>query len=130
MLRSVSILNPQLLATLAGAGHTDLIVVADSGLPIPRGVELIDLSLLPGVPSFLQVVDAVRESLVFESVVLASETRDQALFGDLSQRLGGHQLHFVTHEEFKQRSARALAIVRTGEQTPYANIGFIASVPF
>jgi len=43
VLKRVPLLNPRLLALLAGAGHTDLIVIADAGLPIPPGVELIDL---------------------------------------------------------------------------------------
>ncbi|MFI5267617.1 MAG: RbsD/FucU domain-containing protein [Chloroflexota bacterium] len=57
MLRHELILNPRLLALLAGAGHGDIIVVADSGLPIPNTVEVVDLSLIRGVPSFLQVLE-------------------------------------------------------------------------
>jgi D-ribose pyranase len=41
VLKRVPLLNPRLLALLAGAGYTDLIVIADAGLPIPPGVELI-----------------------------------------------------------------------------------------
>lgn len=130
MLRSGSILNPRLLAALASAGHTDLIVVADAGLPIPRGVDVIDLSLTAGVPSFLEVFGIVRENLVFESVVLASETRDQALFHELSSRLDDSRMEFVSHQQFKERTVGAHVIIRTGEQTAYSNIGFIASVPF
>ena len=35
MLKQISVLNPRLLALLAGAGHMDLIVIADAGLPVP-----------------------------------------------------------------------------------------------
>ena len=80
MLKQISVLNPRLLALLAGAGHMDLIVIADAGLPAPPGVELIDLSLVPGIPSFLQVLDAVRGLLVYERVILAQELRAQPLF--------------------------------------------------
>jgi D-ribose pyranase len=66
MLRHELILNPRLLALLAGAGHGDIIVVADSGLPIPNMVEVVDLSLTCGVPSFLQVLDAVQQTLVLD----------------------------------------------------------------
>ena len=73
MLRHELILNPRLLALPAGAGHGDIIVIADSGLPIPATVELVDLSLIPGVPSFLQVLDAIQQSLAIESILMARE---------------------------------------------------------
>jgi D-ribose pyranase len=36
----------------------------------------------------------------------------------------------VTHDEFKQLSKGARAIVRTGECSPYANIILVAGVVF
>lgn len=130
MLKKVSVLNPRLLALLAGAGHTDLIVIADAGLPVPPGVELIDLSLVPGVPSFLQVVDAVRELLVYERVILARETREQPLFAALASRLEGVPLQELSHADFKQLTQSARGIIRTGECTPYANLAVVAGVSF
>ncbi len=130
MLREVAILNPRLLALLAGAGHTDLIVIADAGLPIPPGLEVIDLSLVSGVPSFLQVVDAVREVLAVESAVLARETHEQAIDSDLASRLQGLPVEEISHEDFKARLVKARGVIRTGETTPYANLGLIAGVTF
>src|SRR5690606_40053929 len=37
-------------------------------------------------------------------------------------RTGGVPVEWVTHEELKARSAAAVAIVRTGELTSYANV--------
>ena len=108
----------------------DLIVIADAGLPVPPGVELIDLSLLPGIPSFLQVLDAVRGLLVYERVILAQELRAQPLFPALASRLENAPLEEVSHESFKLRTVQALGIIRTGECTPYANIGLVAGVAF
>ena len=130
MLKQVPVLNPRLLALLAGAGHTDLIVIADAGLPLPPGVEVIDLSLVPGIPSFLQVFDAVRHLLAFERVLLARESREQDLISALGPRLEGVSVEEVSHEEFKRRTRAARAIVRTGECSPYANLGLIAGVTF
>jgi D-ribose pyranase len=130
LLREVAILNPRLLALLAGAGHTDLIVIADAGLPIPSGLEVIDLSLVSGVPSFLQVVDAVRQVLAVESALLARETHGQALYGELAARLKGLPIEEVSHEEFKAGLSKARGVIRTGETTPYANLGLIAGVTF
>lgn len=130
MLREVAILNPRLLALLAGAGHTDLIVIADAGLPIPAGLEVIDLSLVSGVPSFIQVLDAVRQVLAVESALLARETRGQALYRELASRLKGLSVEEVSHEEFKARLGKARGVIRTGETTPYANVGLVAGVTF
>ncbi|MEG0552127.1 MAG: RbsD/FucU domain-containing protein, partial [Carnobacterium sp.] len=38
-------LNSELDKLLADLGHTDQIVIADAGLPIPAGVKKIDLAL-------------------------------------------------------------------------------------
>jgi D-ribose pyranase len=130
VLKQISVLDPRLLALLADAGHMDLIVIADAGLPIPPGVELIDLSLVSGVPSFLQVFDAVRGLLVIQQAILAQELREQPLFSALPSRLEGVPLEEVSHESFKLRTVQALGIIRTGECTPYANIGLVAGVAF
>jgi D-ribose pyranase len=130
VLKQPSVLNPRLLALLAGAGHTDLIIIADAGLPVPPGVELIDVSLVPGIPSFLQVVDAVREVLVYERAILARETRQQPLFAALASRLEGIPVQDLSHADFKQLTRSARGIIRTGECTPYANIGLVAGVSF
>jgi D-ribose pyranase len=130
LLREVAILNPRLLALLAGAGHTDLIVIADAGLPIPSGLEVIDLSLVSGVPSFIQVLDAIRKVLAVESAVMARETRGQAVYGELAPRLKGLSVEELSHEEFKARLSKARGVIRTGETTPYANLGLVAGVTF
>jgi D-ribose pyranase len=130
VLRQPGILNPRLLSVLAGAGHTDLIIIADAGLHVQPGVEIVDLSLVPGVPSFLQVFDAIRTTFVFERAFLARETNDQALMHELRPRLDGLALEEVSHDELKQRVGAARAVIRTGECTPYANIGLVAGVTF
>ncbi len=50
------ILNSHISKVLTDLGHTDMIVIADCGLPIPAGVERIDLALELGTPSFVDVV--------------------------------------------------------------------------
>jgi D-ribose pyranase len=130
MLQDGRILNPRLLALLAGAGHTDIIVIADSGFPIAPGVEVVDLSLTPGVPSFLQTFDAVRDTLAVERMILAKETEGQPLYRELEPRLRAVVVERISHEEFKRLAARAKGVIRTGESTPYANIALVAAVTF
>ena len=67
------LLNPEIISAIASLDHTEYFCIGDCGLPIPQGVKVIDISLVGGNPRFLDVVDAVREELVIESTILASE---------------------------------------------------------
>ena len=65
------LLNREIIAEVAALGHTEYLVIADCGLPVPKGVKSIDVSITAGTPSFLDVLNAVSEELVIESVILA-----------------------------------------------------------
>ena len=69
-------LNRDISRVLASMGHTDSIVIADCGLPIPRGVECIDVSLTLGDPAFLKVLDTVLAELKVERAVFAGESQE------------------------------------------------------
>ena len=47
------LLNQHISAIIAGMGHTDELVIADAGLPIPEGTNRVDLALTKGIPAFL-----------------------------------------------------------------------------
>ena len=131
-MRRHGLLNAELLGVISAMGHTDTIVVADAGLPIPPGVTRIDLAVVPGVPSFLDVVRAVCDAGVFEAVTVAEELRerDASLADAVRAAAGGAASEAVPHERLKEMSGRAVAVVRTGEFTPYANAILHAGVPF
>lgn len=67
------VLNSEIAAVLASLGHTDTIVIADCGLPIPDGVKRIDLAVEIGKPSFLDVLQVVADDMAIEKVTLAEE---------------------------------------------------------
>ncbi|OPX03844.1 D-ribose pyranase [Geobacillus proteiniphilus] len=126
------ILNKELNTLLASLGHTDTIVIADCGLPIPNENARIDLSLVKGFPPFLSVLDAVVDELEIEAIVLAEEIKDQNpdLYESIRARMGGVPVQFVPHEQFKVMTKQAKAVIRTGEATPYANIILRSGVNF
>ena len=126
------IFHPQLLRVLGEIRHKDLLVIGDAGLPIPKGVPVIDLSLVRGIPSFLDVLHAVREELVIESYFVASEmeTVSGALYQKVREELPGLPESRMPHEDFKKALASAQAVIRTGETTSYANIALVAGVNF
>lgn len=129
MLANHDLLNPLMLRALAGAGHGDLVVVADAGLPL-MGCTSIDLSLTPGVPSFLDVARVVRRALCVESAVVAEESRLQSLHDDLVSLIAPLPIEYVSHDGFKARISSAAVIIRTGECVPYSNVAFVAGTTF
>jgi D-ribose pyranase len=129
------ILHPLLAQAVASLGHGDLLVVADAGLPIPQGPLRIDLAYAPGKPPFLDVVRAILHEVQIEGVVLAQEMKEKSpeLHHKLAQILEGSvaaEAIYVPHERFKELTAEAKAVVRTGEFTPYANVILRAGVVF
>lgn len=116
------ILNRELAGRFAKLGHTDRIVIADCGLPIPDGVPCIDLSYKLGEPGFLSILEVVLDDLVVESAVLADEiqTENRGLSNELMKALPN--ISYVPHEEFKRLTEKTKFIIRTGETTPYANV--------
>ena len=76
-------------------------------------------------------LEALQSSLVLSHAAGVGEALDDAknLPGWYPQSLGIAP-QTVSHEEFKRRTAKARAMVRTGECTPYANIILIAGVKF
>lgn len=126
------IINPQLSELVAEMGHGDLLGVADAGLPIPLGVERVDLAFAAGQPGFLEVLQAVLTELRVEAYVLAEESKEHCpQFVDaLSEALPEAEVVWVDHEELKRRSAGARGIVRTGEFTPFANVLLRSGVDF
>lgn len=60
------ILNPQIAKALADTGHKDMIVVSDSGLPMPMNVERIDLAWKPNEPRYLPVLEEILNEMIVE----------------------------------------------------------------
>jgi D-ribose pyranase len=131
-MKKSGILNAQLMRVIAEMGHTDRIAVADSGLPIPSNVPRVDLALVAGVPGFLETVRALLGELKVERAVVASEMRTHSprVYEDVQRLLAGTPVDQVLHEEFKVMLRDVRAVVRTGEQTPYANIILQSGVTF
>lgn len=131
-MKKQGILNPDLIQVITAMGHTDGLAIADSGLPIPPDVPRIDLALIANVPGFLQTVEAVLGELQVERAVIAEEMRGRSpqIHAALTRLLGGIQLTSVPHERFKEMLHDVRAVVRTGEQTPYANIILHSGVTF
>lgn len=67
------ILNPALNERLSRVRHTNTIVIADRGFPFWPTIETVDISLIDGVPTVLQVLIAIRENFVIGHAFMAKE---------------------------------------------------------
>lgn len=125
-------LNSEIANVLARMGHTDYIVIADCGLPIPDETKRIDLALSKGVPSFLEVLTTILDDFVVEKAILALEikTNNGELLKEIERSSHLNNVEYVTHEEFKILTKKAKAVIRTGECSPYANIILHSGVIF
>src|SRR5882757_11281911 len=105
MLKS-GLLNPAVLHLLARIRHTNTLVIADRGFPFWPQIETIDLSLVDGVPTVLQVLDAIRPNFVIGRAFAAREftqNNSAATRNALAGHLRGVPLAFESHVAFKQR---------------------------
>ena len=118
------ILNPALCGLLARTGHTDYFSIVDKGFPVPDGPERIDLALVDGLPTVLNVLKAVHAEYHIDRVVIAAEMIDVSPghFEELRALLGDIPIETTSHLEFKRLAATARATVRTGDVVPYANL--------
>ncbi len=123
-------INSHITKTLTDLGHTDTIVIADAGLPVPRDVPKIDLSLKLGVPSFEDVVVAVLEDMATEKIVIASEMKERNQKAYELMEKQNILVEEVSHEQLKMLTSKAKVVIRTGEATPYANCILQAGVIF
>jgi D-ribose pyranase len=131
-MKKEKLLNPEIVAAVAALGHTEYLCIADCGLPIPHGVNVIDVSVTATIPSFLQVLKAVECELVIESYICASEIEaaNPNTLKQVEEILTGKTAKKIPHEEFKKLTSNAKYIIRTGETSPYANIILVGGVNF
>jgi D-ribose pyranase len=125
------ILHGELSQIIADLGHGQTLVIGDAGLPIPTGVRRIDLAIRPGLPAFLDVLAAVLAELPVDSCALATELYERN--PDYCRRvesLVDAPVTRISHEHLKAECRSAVAVIRTGEWTPYANVVLRAGVTF
>lgn len=120
------ILNPEICSLLARIRHTNTLVIADRGFPFWPTIETVDISLVDGIPTVLQVLQAIQANFVIGQVTMAS----QFLEANTPETKAGFAAALadipITYEEhyqvFKPRVPQAIGLIRTGDTTPYANM--------
>ena len=131
-MKKTGILNAQLAGYIAALGHKDTFLIGDAGMPIPKGIPIVDLVLCGGVPTFEQVLSAVLNETEVEYYYLAEEIHEKnpRLLAFIQDSLPNAEHEFMPHIDFKEYTKTVKFAVRTGEFTPYPNIVLRAGVAF
>jgi len=119
------ILNPQINSLLSRVRHTNTLVIADRGFPFWPMIETVDISLVDGIPSVLDVLRAIRANFVVGKAWMAEEflkNNTEEVRQAFAQGLSGIPLTHEPHVDFKKRVPLAIGLIRTGETVQYANM--------
>ncbi len=124
------ILNPHVLSLLARVRHTNTLVIADRGFPYWPMIETVDLSLVDGVPTVLQVLAAVRQNFVIGEAYMAAEflkANSPSTRKAYAAALHGVPVAHEPHIEFKKRVPGAIGLIRSGDTVQYANMILVSA---
>ncbi len=123
-MKKSGLLNADLMGELTKLRHLDQFVVCDIGFPIPEGANVVDVSLVEGLPTFLQVLKAVLNEVIVEGYMVFDFMKEynQEYYSFLKENLVNQTCSEVSMEGFIQASAAAKLFIRTGEPKPASNI--------
>ena len=119
------ILNPQILSLLARVRYTNSLVIADRVFPFASGIEIVDISLVNGIPTVLQVLEAIRPNFRIARIYMAQEflkVNTPEVQADFNAALKGINLSYEPHVQFKQHIPRAVGVIRTGDSISYSSM--------
>jgi D-ribose pyranase len=119
------ILNPHINSLLSRIRHTNTLVIADRGFPFWPQIETVDISLVDGIPSVLDVLNAIRPNFAIGNAFMAAEFRTANTTETLIEfdaALAGIRLTSEPHIDFKKRVPQAIGLIRTGDTVQYANM--------
>ena len=124
------ILNPGILSLLARTRHTNAIVLADCDFPSWPGLETVDVSLVRGFPTILQVLKFIQPHWKCGAAFMAKEFlehNDRRTRNAFVRACRGLELQFEPHAELKQRVPSAIGLIRTGDATIYSNMVLVSA---
>jgi D-ribose pyranase len=122
------IINAPVSTVIAHLEHSDMLTVADAGLPIPNTTQRIDLALKPGVPGFLETLEVVLSEMFVEKAYVSEDilTTSPHIYDGIKKLLGNVPIESIPHPEFKKMVGSTKAVIRTAEFTPYSNVILVA----
>jgi L-fucose mutarotase len=126
-----SLLHPEILRALAGAGHGSRVLIADGNYPLstgtPASAARVYLNLRPGCVSVLEVLSTLAEVMPIEAglVMIPSDQPAPPIHAEIKALLGeGAEFLAKGRHEFyaEARHADTTLAIATGEQRRFANV--------
>jgi L-fucose mutarotase len=124
-------LHPDILSTLARAGHGSCVLVADGNYPVsthsPGSAAKVFLNLRPGLVQVTDVLEVLRDTIPIEqaTMMVPPDRQPPAIHRELLKQLPtGVPTRTLTRTEFYaavNQPTTALVIV-TGEERRFANV--------
>lgn len=116
------LLNPEVAALIRRVNHTQMLLIADRGFPVPPLATVIDLSLTSDIPTIPQVLAAIAPDLPVDRLIVAEEQREAAPERYAEHQRGPARVETLPHPRFKHLARNAVGCIRTGDSAPYGNV--------
>jgi D-ribose pyranase len=116
------LLNPQIAALIRQINHTQMLLIADRGFPVPSLPIVVDISLTADIPTIPQVLAAILPDLPADRIIVAQEQQRLSPARWQEHQEGLLPVESLPHLEFKQLARYATGCIRTGDSVPYANV--------
>jgi D-ribose pyranase len=113
-MKKTALINSEISHVIASLGHTDMIVIADAGLPISAETHRIDLDTLK----------VLMEEMHVEKALVSEEVKNVSpqIYASICSQLGDIPIEAIQHRDIKLLTGSAKAVTRTGEFAPYGNV--------
>ena len=119
-MKKTGVMNSNISRVIADMGHMDWLGVGDAGTPVPAETEKIDLSVRPGLPSFIEVLKELEVQKMYIAEEIKTENPKQ--LEAIKRTVPNVEIEFIPHSELKKDLKSSKAFIRTGEETPYSNV--------
>ncbi|MFT6181677.1 MAG: D-ribose pyranase [Akkermansiaceae bacterium] len=126
------ILNPAVNDLLSRIRHTNTLVIADWAFPYYHGIEVVDLSLIKGVPLITDLLEVLKDNFKVGQIWQAEEflsTNPAEVVSNYDAKFDGFkglfpevQVTRLPHNDFKKLVPNAIGLIRTGDPTAYGNV--------
>ncbi len=125
-----SLIHPEILAALGGAGHGSRVLIADGNYPFGTGVHPVAtrvyLNLAPDLLKVTDVLAVLADAIPIEAahVMLPDAGAEPQIFAEFRTLLPGVALENLGRFPFYDaaRGADTTLVIATGERRVYANI--------
>lgn len=116
-MKKQGILHAKLMEALTSARHKDTIIILDAGMPVPPGCNYIDLGLVRGIPSFLEVLRALLREMVVEEYAIFDlmPQYNPVMYETIQGIMPNVPGKTMTQQEITALMHSAKAVIRTAE---------------